>query len=282
MSLGAYWRLGRFDRPVGIYLLWAPTAWGLWVANNGQPQPWLVLVFLLGTIFMRAAGCVVNDLADQDFDRQVERTRGRPLASGEISRRQAFSYLGFLLLPPACCLYYLPRPCYFAAMLALMLTMVYPFCKRWMPGPQLVLSLAFAMGIPMAFLASHTTLDWRFVLLVTITIPWIVVYDTQYAIIDKPDDIKAGIKSTARWFGAYTNSILMLLQYLYHSLWLVMATQLHWPCIFYIGWGIGMLHILYQQWLMRQHEPALAFKAFLSNGTYGLFMWLCVIAAYRL
>lgn len=281
MSLRAYWRLARFDRPVGIYLLWAPTAWALWVANNGKPAPWLVLVFLLGTIFMRAAGCVVNDLADQNFDSQVERTRERPLANGELSRRQAVIYLGFLLVPPALCLYYLPAPCYVAAMVSLMLTAVYPLCKRWISGPQLVLSLAFAMGIPMAFLASQVALDWRFALLTIITLPWIVVYDTQYAVIDKADDIKAGIHSTPRWFAAYTNSILMLLQYVYHSLWLVLAAQLHWPGIFYLGWGIGMLHILYQQWLMRQNEPALAFKAFLSNGTYGLFMWLCVIAAYR-
>lgn len=281
MSLQAYWRLARFDRPVGIYLLWAPTAWALWVANNGKPSPWLVFLFLVGSIFMRAAGCVVNDLADQDFDAKVERTRDRPLASGILNRRQAVWYLGLLLVPPALCLYYLPASCYIAALLALGLTALYPFCKRWISGPQLVLSLAFAMGIPMAFLASSAAIDWRFALLLAITLPWIVVYDTQYAVIDKRDDIKAGVESTARWFGAYTNSILMLLQYAYHSLWLVLAARLNWSGLFYLGWGVGMLHILYQQWLMRQNEPGLAFKAFLSNGTYGLFMWLCVIAAYR-
>lgn len=281
MSLGAYWRLARFDKPVGIYLLWAPTAWALWVANAGKPPAFLVLLLLLGTIFMRAAGCVVNDLADKDFDKLVTRTQQRPLASGELSLRQSVIFLAMLLLPAALCLYYLPWSCTIVALISLLLTGIYPLCKRWISGPQFVLSLAFAMGIPMSFLASSAPLDWRFLLIFAITVPWIVVYDTQYAMIDKADDIKAGIYSTARWFGARTNTILMVLQYLYHSLWLILAVQLQWPAIFYLGWAVGMLHILYQQWLMAQNDPVLAFRAFLSNGTYGLFMWLCVIAAFR-
>lgn len=282
MSLASYWRLARFDKPVGIYLLWAPTAWALWIANQGKPAPWLVFVFLLGTVFMRAAGCVVNDLADMDFDKHVRRTQARPLARSELSQRQALIFFAALLIPPALCLYFLPISCYVVALLSLMLTIIYPLCKRWLSGPQLVLSLAFSMGIPMAFLASGAALDARFPILMAITIPWIVVYDTQYAVVDKADDIKVGIRSTALWFGNQTNRILVILQFAYHSLWLVLAAKLDWAGIFYVGWGLALLNILYQQWLMRQHRPELAFKAFLANGTYGLLMWLCVIVAYRI
>ncbi|TAL61908.1 MAG: 4-hydroxybenzoate octaprenyltransferase, partial [Legionella sp.] len=159
MKWNAYWRLMRFDKPVGTLLLWFPTAWALWFANKGMPSLRLLFLFFMGTVFMRAAGCVMNDIADRNVDKHVMRTQNRPLTSGEIHLFEAIAVLFCLLCAALMVLMLLPSQCFFWAILALAITFVYPFCKRFINAPQMVLGLAFSMGIPMAYVASGVPFD---------------------------------------------------------------------------------------------------------------------------
>ena len=180
----AYWRLLRFNKPAGTLLLWYPTAWALWFANKGVPSIKLLVLFFSGTVLMRAAGCVFNDIVDRNVDKHVARTKLRPLTSGEVGIGEAFTLLIILLLTALFVVIRLPRECFFWSIAALFITLLYPFCKRFLKAPQLILGLAFSMGIPMAYVASATNLNSQFMLLFLINFCWIVAYDTMYAMTD--------------------------------------------------------------------------------------------------
>lgn len=278
MKWGAYFRLMRFHKPVGILLLWIPTAWALWMANHGTPPLRLIIYFLSGTILMRAAGCVINDIADRNIDKHVTRTRLRPLTTGEISVREAVLLFILLLLAALLIVLQLPILCLYYAITALVITIIYPFCKRFFEAPQLVLGLAFSMGIPTAYAASNVAMDQSMLLLFLLNFAWIVVYDTMYAMADREDDLRIGVKSTAVLFGQYDRVIIMLFQIVLHGLWFYLAWTLHYSLLFYSFWLAAGAILVYQQMLMKQQNPTAYFAAFSVNIWYGLLMWCALIA----
>lgn len=280
MRWNAYWRLARFDKPVGILLLWYPTAWALWFANQGLPPVKLLVLFALGTVLMRAAGCVMNDIADRRVDKLVARTKSRPLTSGEITLPEAFVVLALLLCGALAVLIQLPKACFYSALIALFITVLYPFCKRFISAPQLVLGLAFSMGMPMAYQASGVLFDWSLLLLFCINACWIVAYDTQYAMTDRADDLLIGVKSTAIYFGNYDRLIIGLLQVLSHGLWFCWAVSVQAQLSFYLIWILAAMQLVYQQRLLNQREPVACFKAFLNNAYYGMLMWMAVMVVF--
>lgn len=278
MKFGAYLRLMRFHKPVGIMLLWFPTAWGLWVANNGAPSILLLTYFALGTIIMRSVGCVINDLADRRIDKHVQRTFARPITTGEIGVREALWLVFVLLLIALLIVLQLPLLCFYYALAALVVTIVYPFCKRFFQAPQLVLGIAFSMGIPMAYVASGAEYNLSMLVLCLLNFAWIVSYDTMYAMVDRPDDLRIGVKSTAILFAQYDKLIIMMLQVFFHLNWLLLGYLLHGSWSFYGFWIAGSLILLYQQYLMHQKKEKGYFSAFSSNIWYGFLMWLALLS----
>lgn len=276
--INAYLRLMRFDKPVGIVLLWFPTAWALWLANDGYPPIMLVLYFAIGTVLMRSAGCVINDIADRNIDKHVQRTQMRPLTQGKISLAEAVIVLSLLLLGALIILLQLPLACFKYALLAVGITFIYPFCKRFIHVPQLVLGLSFSMAIPMAYVASNSAFNKEMFLLCLLTIAWVIAYDTMYAMVDRRDDIRIGVKSTAVLFGQWDCFIIFMLQAFVHLGWLYFAFSkpVAWP--FYIFWGVGGVILIYQQCLVNTRIEKSCFKAFLTNVWYGLVMWLALIS----
>ncbi|MGV3740116.1 MAG: 4-hydroxybenzoate octaprenyltransferase [Gammaproteobacteria bacterium] len=268
-----YLRLMRFDKPAGIALLWAPTAWALWLANQGHPAWGIVAYFLFGTIGMRAAGCIINDLADRNIDKHVRRTHLRPLTSGEVSVSQAFVVLGLLLLGLGWIALQLPKLCWYEAVAALLIATIYPFAKRFIQAPQLLLGVAFSMGIPMAYAAAQIPINQTMIILFLLNFCWIVAYDTMYALVDKEDDLKIGVRSTAILFGSKVIPIVLLLLSLSHGLWLILSlfypfSQWFWAC-----WVLGGLLLVYQYTLLSKQSPSEEMRAFLYNAVYGLILW---------
>ena len=274
MNWHAYYRLMRLDKPVGILLLWFPTAWALWFANHGAP-PWtLSILFFMGTILMRTAGCLINDIADRHLDRYVARTKDRPLAAGEVTLTATWGLFTGLLCVAYAILLQLPGPCVPMAFIALGLTLLYPFCKRFLKAPQCILGLAFSMGIPMAYAASYASLDETAYLLWGITILWVIAYDTEYAMADRDDDRRLGVQSTAILFGSYDRLIIGGLQTCCHVAWLLLAST---SLSFYIGWSLGACVLLYQQTLIIHRTPTGCLLAFRTNTLYGFLMWLACL-----
>lgn len=277
-KLSVYFRLMRFHQPIGILLLWAPTAWALWIANQGAPGFRLLMYFFLGTLSMRAAGCVINDIADRHVDKHVVRTRARPLTAGDIHLLEAWAMLLVLLGIAAWIVLQLPPLCFQESLLALLMTGIYPFCKRFIQAPQLVLGLAFSMGIPMAYAASGVKPNLIMGLLFLLNALWILMYDTCYALVDREDDSLIGVKSTAILFAAYDRLLIGVLQVCVLGLWLVLGWLLHRSTLFYSAWGIGMVVMLYQQKLIALRTPKAYFQAFAWSGIYGVVMWIGLLS----
>lgn len=280
MKWKAYWQLMRFDKPVGILLLWFPTAWALWFANQGAPALKLFVLFLCGTIIMRAAGCVINDIADKNIDKHVARTKYRPLTAEVLSLHEALILLGALLFIALFILLNLPWDCFYLGLIAASISFFYPFCKRFLSAPQLILGLAFSMGIPMAYVASNVSLNSECALLFLINFCWIVAYDTMYAMTDKEDDLRIGVKSTAIYFARHDRLIIGLLQCLVHGLWLFWALSHEVHLGFYVIWLIAGMVLLYQQKLIQQREPQKCFQAFIASVYYGALMWFAVVLVH--
>lgn len=273
MKWGAYFRLARFHKPVGILLLWAPTAWALWLANQGHPSIQLVVIVLFGTIIMRAAGCIVNDIADRQIDLHVARTKTRPLTSGEITLVEAVGVLGFFLFCALLLLIQLPVQCTPYALAALLVTGIYPLCKRIISAPQLILGVAFSMGIPMVYVASGVAFNQTFWSLCVINFLWIIAYDTQYAMVDRADDLLIGVKSTAILFGQWDRVIINVLLAMMHLGWLFVAISLGFKYYFFIVWGIGLALLIAEDHLIANRDPKRCFQAFMLNCWYGIVMW---------
>ncbi len=276
MKWGAYWRLMRLNKPVGIWLLWYPTAWALWIANKGFPPLKLVFLFFIGTVLMRSAGCVINDIADRNIDKHVARTKLRPLTSNEISLTEASVVLAILLVCALIVLLQLRSECIYLALIALCIAFVYPYCKRFISAPQTVLGLAFSMGIPMAYVASSVPINRDSILLFILNFAWIVAYDTMYAMTDKADDLLIGVKSTAIYFANYDRLIIGILLCFLHSMWLLWALLSTINPGFYLFWTAALGVLIYQQRLIYNRVPENCFKAFLLSTYYGALMWAAV------
>ena len=210
--LSSYWRLMRFDRPIGTFLLLWPTAWALWIAAQGMPSPDIVLLFGVGVILARTAGCIINDIADRKFDLHVQRTRNRPLATGEVGVAAAWVLFSILLVAGLGIMLFLPLACLWIALLAVALMSLYPFCKRWTHLPQCVLGLAWSCAVLMAFIAIRGSMPWIGWLLYWVVFLWTIMFDTLYAMADRAEDQHIGIKSTAILFGNVDRLLIATMQ----------------------------------------------------------------------
>jgi 4-hydroxybenzoate polyprenyltransferase len=279
-KLNAYWRLMRADKPIGLYLLLWPCVWALWIASAGLPELHILVVFVLGVVVMRSAGCVINDYADRNVDGLVERSATRPLVTGEVTEKEALSLFFILLFFALILVLTLTWQTVFMSLGGLILATIYPFMKRYTQLPQVVLGAAFSWSIPMVFVATEQPLSWIVWALYFANLAWTVAYDTQYAMVDKNDDVKIGIKSTAILFGQYDKLSILLLQIA--SLLLLTATalwlKLSWP--FYVALLISVGLFLYQHWLIKDRDRSLCFKAFLHNHYVGLVLALGIIGHF--
>ncbi len=276
----AYVQLTRLDRPVGIELLLWPTLWAVWLAGQQTSvhhASWsIVLIFICGVVLMRSAGCVINDFADRHVDGQVERTKNRPLASGKVSAKAALVLFVILLLMSAALLLFLPVQTLYWAFGALFLATLYPFMKRWTYLPQFVLGAAFSWAIPMAYVAQGQTPDLMCWLLYVANLSWTVAYDTQYAMTDRPDDLKVGIKSTAILFGKNDLLIIGILQAIFLVLMTFVFYVLHLSIFAYVGLFIALILFVNQYLRTRDRLPVHTFWAFLNNCWVGRIIWLGV------
>ena len=263
-----YLVLMRLHKPIGIWLLLWPTLWGLWFAAGGLPPVKVLVIFALGTVLMRSAGCVINDLADRDFDPQVARTRDRPIAAGRVTPGEAVRLFVVLCLIAFGLVTQLNLTTVLLSVPAVLIAASYPFAKRFHSMPQAHLGLAFSWGIPMAFAAVHRPVPWGLCAeLMLANVAWVVAYDTFYAMADRTEDLKAGVRSSAILFGRYDRAITGALQFVTLAL---LAAAGHALGLWY-GAGLGAAAGLaaYQQWLIRDREPQPCFQAFLNNAWFG-------------
>jgi 4-hydroxybenzoate polyprenyltransferase len=277
--LGAYVQLMRLDRPIGIFLLLWPTLWALWIAADGFPGLHILVIFMAGVFLMRSAGCAINDYADRDIDPHVARTCNRPLAAKRIQPFEAVLLFLLLALLAFLLVFGLNRLTQIMATGGLVLAASYPFMKRVHYLPQVHLGVAFAWAIPMAFTAVTgqlpTTSGW---LLFLAAILWTTAYDTMYAMADREDDLKVGVKSTAILFGDADRLIIGILQAMVFLALIRVGIEeaSRWP--YYLGLGIAAVFSLYQQFLIRQRRPEECFRAFLNNNYVGLTVFVGIVA----
>jgi 4-hydroxybenzoate polyprenyltransferase len=282
VRLACYLQLIRADRPIGILLLLWPTLWALWVAGGGNP-PWgVVLVFVLVTAVMRSAGCAINDYADRAFDGHVARTCRRPVPAGKVTPREALGVFAALSLVAFGLVLFLNATTVLMSFVALGLAAIYPFTKRWTHWPQAVLGLAFGWAIPMAFTAiqgSVPPVGWA---LFVATVVWALIYDTEYAMVDRDDDLRIGIKSTAIFFGRHDRLAIGLLQLLMLGLLAWVGVLAGRGAVYYAGLGLGGLLFAHQQWQIRDRDPKRCFKAFLDNNQFGMVVFFSLLLDYLL
>jgi 4-hydroxybenzoate polyprenyltransferase len=275
-----YYLLARFDRPIGILLLLWPTLWALWIAAEGRPDPYVLFVFVSGVVLMRAAGCVINDYADRDFDPHVARTRLRPIAAGKVTPREALIVFVALCLSAFGLVLSLNKFTIALSFGGAALATVYPFTKRYTHLPQVVLGMAFGWAVPMAFAAQTNSLPKIAWLLYVITIIWAVVYDTMYAMVDREDDLKVGVKSTAILFGDADRLIIGLLQLLMFAGLLLLGQQMGLAYSYHIGVVFAASFAIWHQWLIHGRDPRRCFKAFLSNNRVGMLIFAGLVLEY--
>jgi 4-hydroxybenzoate polyprenyltransferase len=279
-TISDYLSLIRFDKPIGTYLVLWPTLWALWLAAEGVPDTKLIIIFVLGTFLMRSAGCVINDYADRHIDKHIERTANRPITTGRISSRAALVF--FVLL----CL------CAFALVLltnlktillsfgAVALAACYPFMKRYTHLPQLVLGAAFAWSIPMAFAAQTNQLPSQLWLIYIAVVLWTVCYDTFYAMVDRDDDLKVGVKSAAILFGDDDKVIISILQVCVIAVLIMVGQQFQLGFWFYLSLVGASGFFIYQQWLVKGRLRDKCFQAFLNNHWVGLIIFAGIFLHY--
>ncbi|MES9869336.1 MAG: 4-hydroxybenzoate octaprenyltransferase [Sedimenticola sp.] len=278
--LKRYAALIRFDRPIGTLLLLWPALWALWIAGEGNPRWEVVVIFLLGTFLMRSAGCAINDYADRNIDGHVERTRNRPVASGLVSPKEALGVFAVLSLIAFGLVLLLNWQTVLLSFVALALAAVYPFMKRYTHLPQLVLGMAFAWAVPMAFMALTENVPPNAWLLYIATVIWALVYDTQYAMVDREDDLKIGVKSTAILFGEYDVAMILLLQVSMLGVMVLVGVKEELTLFYYLGLAVAAMLVVYQLTLIRKRDPAGCFKAFLNNNYFGMAVFLGLLAHY--
>ena len=277
-----YGLLSRFDRPIGIFILLWPALWALWVASDGRPDVNVFIVICLGVILMRAAGCVINDYADRDFDPHVVRTKQRPIAAGKVKPKEALWLFVVLCLCAFGLVLTLNIFTILLSFIAVFLAASYPFMKRFTQLPQAYLGIAFGWAVPMSFSAQTNSIPvvaWVMFLAVVL---WALVYDTMYAMVDKDDDLKIGVKSTAILFGAYDRYIMAILQLIIIGLLIVVGLMksLSWP--YYGGVLVATGLCVYQQKLIFHREKAKCFAAFLNNNWFGMVVFIGLLVDYLL
>ncbi|MFM9816439.1 UNVERIFIED_CONTAM: 4-hydroxybenzoate octaprenyltransferase [Spiribacter pallidus] len=268
-KLRCYAQLARLDRPIGNFLLLWPTLWALWLAAEGLPRPGVLVVFVLGVVVMRAAGCVINDYADRDFDRHVKRTRHRPLTTGRVSEREALSLFVLLCLLAFGLVLLMNRLTILLSLGGVVLAATYPFMKRHTHLPQIHLGAAFGWAAPMAFAAQTGSVPALAWLVFVAAVVWATIYDTEYAMVDRDDDLKIGIRSTAILFGRQDRLIIGLLQAVMTFLLVLMGWQAQLGAVYFAGVALATPLFVYQQWLIRHRDRQGCFRAFLNNNIYG-------------
>jgi len=277
---GKYGRLMRLHRPVGIWLLLWPSLWALWIASDGVPDPKIFTVFVLGTIVMRSAGCIINDFADRNIDPHVRRTADRPLATGEVAPGEALILFAGLMLIALGLVLTLNRLTVLLALAGAVVAIVYPFTKRWLSAPQFVLGIAFSWGVPMAYAAALGTVPRIGWLLFVATIVWVLIYDTEYAMVDREDDLRIGVNSTAVLLGDMDRTAIAGLQALFLVTLVLVGRNAELGAWYYGGVGVALALSFYQQFLMRNREPEGCFRAFSNNAWLGGFVFVGIVLDY--
>ncbi len=280
-TLQDYIQLTRLDRPIGIWLLLWPTLWAVWIAGRGKPQPHLFVIFVVGTVLMRSAGCAINDYADRSFDPHVKRTKDRPLAAGRISTVEALILFAVLSLAALVLALQLNKFTLLLAVLGAFLAVSYPFVKRFLSVPQLYLGLTFGWGIPMAFAAQLEHVPRVALLLLIANMLWVTVYDTIYAMVDRDDDLKIGVRSTAILFGDSDRHIIAALQAMTLLSLYLAGRMLHLGSWYRAGLIAGAVFFVYQLWLIRSRERAACFRAFLNNHYFGMSVFIGILLDYQ-
>ncbi|MDC9582691.1 4-hydroxybenzoate octaprenyltransferase [Xenorhabdus sp. PR6a] len=276
----AYCRLMRIDKPIGALLLLWPTYWALWIAAKGLPDWHVLIVFTVGVFFMRAAGCCINDFADRKFDGYVERTKSRPLPSGDITEKESKILFVTLALISFALVLTLNKMTIALSVVGLALAWIYPFVKRVSHLPQVVLGAAYGWSIPMAFAAVSEYLPLECWLLFLTNIIWSVIYDTQYAMVDRDDDLRIGVKSTAVLFGRFDKLIIAILQFIMVGILVFVGGMVNLGGIYY--WTILLVTALfiYQQKLITNRERTACFQAFMNNNYVGIVLFLGIFFSY--
>ncbi|MEN8204650.1 MAG: 4-hydroxybenzoate octaprenyltransferase [Pseudomonadota bacterium] len=278
--LSEYARLMRLDKPIGIFLLLWPTLWALMIAGDGQPDQKVLVIFVLGVILMRSAGCVINDYADRDIDCHVSRTRNRPLTSGRITTREAKILFLVLCLAAFVLVLQLNTLTILLSLAGVLLAAIYPFMKRVTHLPQVVLGAAFGWSVPMAFAAQTGTVPQIAWLMFLATLLWATAYDTMYAMVDSEDDLALGIKSTAILFGDSYRQIIGIIQIMVLLCLLMIGHQAELGIIYYISVLLGGVLFAYQQYLIRFRTREGCFQAFLNNNWFGAVIFLGILFDY--
>ena len=275
-----YALLMRMNRPIGVYLLLWPTVWALWIAGEGNPNTWVTMVFVLGVVLMRSAGCVINDYADRDFDPLVSRTRNRPIASGKVKPNEALVLFVLLSLVAFMLVLTMNWLTVGLSVGGVLLAAIYPFMKRYTYLPQVFLGLAFGWAIPMAFAAQTGEVPVVAWLLLTATVLWATAYDSMYAMVDVEDDLKIGVKSTVILFGDADRNIIGSMQGMFLITMVIVGSRLGLGFYYFIGLLAAAFLSLYQQFLIRDRDPEGCFKAFLNNHWFGAIIFLGLVMHY--
>lgn len=275
-----YSKLIRLDRPIGILLLLWPTLWGLWFAAKGIPPLSILAIFVTGTILMRSAGCAVNDYADREFDKYVTRTRQRPVTSGQIAPFEALMVASVLTFVAGLLLFFLPKQVWLWAIAAVFFAVSYPFTKRFFSIPQVYLGIAFGLGIPMAYVVIQGSVPSIAWLLVIANIFWALAYDTEYAMVDREDDRKLGIRTAALTFGKLDVVMIMLSYMIALSILGVIGWQMQMRKIYFSALVVAALIMIYHFTLIRKREPTQCFQAFLHNNWFGGVIFLGIALDY--
>lgn len=279
-TLTAIIQLMRADRPIGTVLLAMPMLWALWLAADGSPSAFYTVIFLVGAWVMRSAGCVINDFADRKIDGHVQRTQQRPLVQGIISARGALIVFAGLLLIAFFLLLLLPARAMLPAVITVMLVLLYPLTKRFFDCPQLVLGMAFSCAILMVYITIFGRLPVSAWLLMLASICWTLIYDTLYALVDAPDDAKIGVKSSARWFGRQTKTILLVLMGVFLGLMAIIGLINQMAGYYYLGLLLAAGCFCYQMQLYQQQTGEAFFAAFLNNQWVGVLIFLGIMLSY--
>lgn len=278
--LQPYIKLMRLNSPIGIYLLLWPTLMALWLASDGMPDLKIFGIFTAGVVIMRSCGCVINDFADRDFDQHVERTKNRPLAAKQIHPQAALLLFGGLLFLAFLLASKLNFKTMMLASVAAALAIIYPFSKRFTKYPQVILGLAFAWSIPMAYMQIQQHIPVEAWVLLASIMCWVVAYDTLYAMADKADDLKIGIQSTAITFGAYDKQIIFLLHSLALHGFVFIGVRLNFIAQYFVGLLIALCIAMYQQFLIKDRDPKLCLEAFLNNYWFGAAIFWGIVSHY--
>ena len=279
-KLGLYAQLIRFEKPIGFYLLLWPTLWALAVAGEGSPDGWILFVFVFGSFLMRSAGCAINDYADRDIDQHVARTRERPLTSGKIKPLEALAVFAVLALIAFVLVLSLNRFTIMLSFGGILLAASYPFMKRYHYLPQVHLGAAFGWAVPMAFAALTGEVPKEAWLLYVANLVWTVAYDSMYSMVDREDDLKLGVKSTAILFGDYDRVMIAVFQILFLLALVLVGVDLEFTGIYYLGLGAATLLMAYEQFLIADRVPAHYFSAFLHNHWVGAAVFAGIMGHY--